>query len=136
MVRVKSYRDVFADYLTHPEPKSAAANGNPCSRSDIGLLDREPVFGTRIIYTGKESNRYEDVESESIESWDEVREIFEDPQDDPWRTHTVPILKEMKCSDLARATGKSERYIKALRNGHRRPSNKVSKILSEIARLK
>ena len=133
LVRVKSYHDVFADYLTHPEPKSAAANGNPCSRSDIGLLNREPVFGTGVVYTGKESNRYEDVESESIESWDEVRETYEDPQEDPWRKYTLSILKQIRCADLARATGKTERYIKALRNGKRQPSDEVRIVLTRLA---
>jgi len=133
LVRVKSYRDVFADYLTHPEPKSAAADGSPCSRSDVGLLNREPVFGTRIIYTGKESNRYEDVENESIESWDEVRETFEDQNVDPWTTFVLPILKLIRCSDLSRQTGKSKRFIKALRNGTRQPSSEVKQVLTRIA---
>jgi hypothetical protein len=133
LVRVKSYRDVFADYLTHPEPKSATADGSPCSRSDIGLLDREPVSGTRVIYTGKESNRYEDVENEAVESWDEVRETFEDPFDNTWRRFVVPILKQIRCADLARATCTTERYIKALRNGKRQPSDEVRQILTNIA---
>jgi hypothetical protein len=91
------------------------------------------VFGTRIIYTGKESNRYEDVESEIVESWGEVRETFEDPDQTHWREFVVPRLKQVRCSDLAHATGKSERYMKALRNEKRQPSAEVRQILVNIA---
>ena len=121
-VRVKSYGDVFADYLTHPEPKSASVDGNPCSRSDTGLLDRLPVFGTRVFYTGKESNRYEDVENEEVESWEDVRSNFEDPRQNDFGRFVVPILKLIKCSDLIAETGKGESQLKAVRNGRKKPS--------------
>jgi len=45
LARVKSYAEVFSEYVTHPEPKSAGSNG-PCSRSDRGVLDRQVVVGT------------------------------------------------------------------------------------------
>ena len=133
LVRVKSYEDVLAEYLTHPEPKSARPDGAPCSRSTIGLLSRRAVCGTRILYIGKESNRLEDVDSETVHSWDEVREIHIDPRCEPFRTYVVPILKRLNCAELARAAGVSDRYIKALRNGHRQPSASVRSALTKIA---
>jgi hypothetical protein len=69
LARVKSYGDALADYLTHPEPKSAGPDGAPCSRSTVGLLSRRKVYGTRVIYIGKESNRYEEVDGEAVHSW-------------------------------------------------------------------
>jgi hypothetical protein len=45
-----------------------------------------------------------------------------DPRHEPFRTYVVPILKQLKCAQLARAVGVTERFIKALRNGYRQPS--------------
>src|SRR5216684_7775202 len=84
--------------LTHPEPKSAGPDGAPCSRSTVGLLQRQPVIGTRVIYTGKESNRLEDVESGNIGLWDEIRATYADPR--TFRRYVIPILKIISCSEL------------------------------------
>jgi hypothetical protein len=133
MVRVKSYVDVFAEYITHPEPKSAGPTGAPCSRVDGGLLQRQMIIGTRIIYTGKESNRLEDVENGTIQSWNEVQEIYEDSRCDPFRMYVIPILKQIKCADLASKTKCKERHIIAIRNGYRNPSVTLRKALIQIA---
>ncbi len=132
LVRVKSYADVFAEYLTHPEPKSASGD-HPCSRSDRGLLDRQLIVGTRIIPIGKESNRLEEVENGTIETWDEVRAIYQDSRQDPFRLYVIQILKRMTCSDLTRKTGYKNRHIKAIRNAAANPSPKLRSILIGVA---
>jgi hypothetical protein len=93
LVRVKSYAEVFAEYVTHPEPKSATSCG-PCSRSDRGLLERQLIVGTRVIYTGKESNRLEAVENGTVQSWDEIQEMYEDARRDPITLYVIPIVKQ------------------------------------------
>jgi hypothetical protein len=50
IARVKSYTDVLADYRHHPESKSAALDGTPCSRSTVGLLNRRHVSCAELIY--------------------------------------------------------------------------------------
>ena len=61
VVRIKTYRDVVAEYRRHTEHKSLAPDGQPCSPTTVGLLRRRPVEAMRVVYTGKESNRLEDV---------------------------------------------------------------------------
>jgi hypothetical protein len=132
LVRVKSYGEVFTEYVTHPELKSAGRAG-PCSRSDHGLLERQLIVGTRIIYIGKESNRLEEVENGTVQSWDEVQETYEDTRRDPFTLYVVPILKQIKCAELMQKTGCKERHIIAIRNGYRNPSITLRKALIEIA---
>jgi hypothetical protein len=132
LVRVKSYAEVFAEYVTHPEPKSATSSG-PCSRSDRGLLERQLIVGTRVIYMGKESNQLEAVENGTVQSWDEVQGIYEDARRDPFTLYVGTILKQIKCAELVQKTGCKERHIIVIRNGHRNPSATLRKALIEIA---
>jgi hypothetical protein len=126
LVRVKSYRDVFEEYQTHPEPKSAAADGAPCSRTTRGLLSRRPVCAASIVYIGKESNRLDDVEGELVHDWDEVREVYVDPRHDPWRTVIVPILERFPRAEVARAAGiRDEKHVTKLLSGRYDPSPKT-----------
>jgi hypothetical protein len=132
LARVMSYGDVLAEYETHPEPKSAAADGTLCSRTTRGLLQRRPVYATSIVYIGKESNRLEEVEEGLIHSWADVQEVYQDPKRDSWLTYVVPVLKKIVRRELARA-GLSDSQIKRLRNGHCRPSPKTRLILTRTA---
>ena len=119
---VKSYRDVLEAYPVHPEPKSSAPDGSPCSRETVGLLARRPVQVLWVDYIGKESNRLEDVEHGMVHDLDDVLESYVDPNADPWSTVIVPILKKIPLAELKGATGLSGRHLIALRNGHARPS--------------
>jgi hypothetical protein len=89
--------------------------------------------GTRIIYTGKESNKLEEVENGTVDSWDEVRETYEDSRRDPFRLYVIPILKRIPCAELMRITGCKERHIISIRNGYRNPSITLRNALIEIA---
>jgi hypothetical protein len=85
------------------------------------------------ISIGKESNSYEDVEQGTIHDWDEVRSEYYDPRVDPWRAIVVPVLKEMKCSEVANLSGVSERHIARLRNLREKPSPELRERLTKIA---
>jgi hypothetical protein len=61
-ILVKTMGPEVARYWTHPEPKSCDAGGEPWGPLTSGLLRRRPVFAERVLYTGKESNKQEEVE--------------------------------------------------------------------------
>ena len=133
IVRVKTYRDVLAEYLTHPEAKSLDPDGEVCSRQTIGLLQRRPVTRSSLSYVGKESNKLEEVEAGLVYDPEEVYTMYADPEHDPWRTVVVPILKRMPRRQLAELTGLSERQIAAIRNGHARPHTQQRAVLLHVA---
>jgi hypothetical protein len=64
-VRIKTYGDVIALYLRHPEVKSGDADGQPCGRATVGVLSRLHVRASRVRHIGKESNRLEEVEGDN-----------------------------------------------------------------------
>src|SRR5262249_53419538 len=66
-VRIKTYRDVLAEYRGHPEDKSVAPDGGLCRRRTRGLLLRRPVVARSITHIGKESNRLDDLSSGLVE---------------------------------------------------------------------
>ncbi|MGD0483323.1 MAG: hypothetical protein ABSB58_01575 [Gemmatimonadales bacterium] len=76
LVRVVSYRDVLEAYELHPEPKSAAADGSPCSPATLGLLARLSMVAVQITHIGKESNLIEDVEAGWIHDVVAVVSVF------------------------------------------------------------
>ena len=51
--RVKTYRDIIADYRVHPEEKSLGFDGKPSGRGTVGLLSRRvlpcPTAGGRQV---------------------------------------------------------------------------------------
>lgn len=139
IARVKSYRDVLADYRTHPESKSADADGNPCSRSTIGVLQRRHIRVEKdlISYTGKESNRYEEKQSElDIESGEE----HVDPRSDTVKQNVFPILREEGAKNVAGRINVSAREVYRLLKGERNPSAETARKMiragAEIARDK
>jgi hypothetical protein len=67
IARVKSYGDVLEEYEFHEEAKCADANGVPCDKQTVGLLQRRHVtiaWPPRFI--GKESNKLEEVEEGGV----------------------------------------------------------------------
>jgi hypothetical protein len=54
----KTYSDVVSQYRWHPEAKSLAPDGRPCSEQSAGLLQRVPVFAAEEFRSiGKETDR-------------------------------------------------------------------------------
>jgi hypothetical protein len=117
-VRVKTYRDVVAEYRFHPEAKSCGPDGTPCSRQTVGLLQRRPVVATRVAYIGKESNRLEEVEAGLVHTDDAVYNAYHERPDTTWEQDVLPALQSIPVSHLMQATGLARSTIKAIRNGH------------------
>jgi hypothetical protein len=132
--RVKCYRDVLEEYPTHPEPKSAGADGRPCTRSTRGLLTRRHVFAASIYYVGKDSNFLEEVESGLMHDLKAVQQKYLDPREDAWVRFVAPVLKLMPRGELARLANVTERFVQFLRNdGKRKPSRTVRDKLTRAA---
>jgi hypothetical protein len=121
VVRVKTYREVLAEYRTHPEAKSLGPDGAVCGRQTVGLLQRRLVARGTLTYVGKESNKLEEVEAGLIHDPEEVYTEYADPREDPWRTIVLPVLKQMPRRALMEATGLSRSQVTAIRNGHAMP---------------
>jgi hypothetical protein len=73
-------------YESHPEAKCADSTGAPCSKQTVGLLGRRRIAFKRIIYIGKESNRLEEVEEQSLLDPSDVYTHYVDPQRDECAT--------------------------------------------------
>lgn len=131
-VRVKSYRGVLESYATHPEPKSAAPDGSPCSQSTVGLLRRREIVEGSRVYIGKESNKLEEVQEGRVHDLDDVQQVFRHPGDDPWENEIIPELREVPRKELAGALGVSERTVTSWRQGHSRPREATRKRVLEF----
>jgi hypothetical protein len=105
LVTVKTYGDTILDYATHPEPKSLAADGTPCDRTTIGLLERRSVSPTIIQHIGKESNRLEEAQAGLLEDSDEPLNRYDDHDLVVFRELAVPILRHLGVRETARRTG-------------------------------
>ncbi len=133
-VRVKTVREVLREYEFHPESKCADANGNPCSKQTIGLLQRRHVQIEQVKYIGKESNSLEDVDSGMVHSAQNVYTEYPDPQRDEWQTKVVPALRKISLRVLERESGLSRRMLIDARTGRRRPHRKNQELIAAIVR--
>ena len=133
VVRIKTYRDVVTEYRRHAEYKSLAPDGQPCSPTTTGLLRRRPVEVTRVVYTGKESNRLEDILHGLIADEDEVTNEYRDPNNDPFVLFVAPVLRTMSVQTVVEASGLGVRTVKRARSGKVRPHSGARDILTTIA---
>ncbi len=76
-----------------------------------------------ITYIGKESNRWEEVEEQSLFDSDAVYTEYPDPRRDEWATRILPKLKAMPLRELMQRTGLPRSTLQAVRAG-RRPHQK------------
>jgi hypothetical protein len=136
-VKVKTNRDVLDRYRNHPEPKSLDANGKPCTRSTIGVLQRRPVRATEIAYIGKESNRLEDATAGLVHDLGEILTNYSDPHLDPYRTLALPALRTLGTVEIAEAAGLDQRTIQRLlrerQYPHRRHRSALIAVAAELA---
>jgi len=130
IVRVKSSRDVYEEYESHPERKSADTDGRPAGRRTRGLLDRLHVHALSLTYVGKESNLLEDVENEIVHDWHEFQQEYRDLRADLMNG----VLLKIPCEYLADAAGISTGAIRSIRNGHSRPTPKTRELLIRAAK--
>jgi hypothetical protein len=128
VARIRTFGSVLDRFVSHPEPKSAAADGSPSNRQTVGLLKRRHVSVGSIMYVGKETNRLEDVDNGLVHDWSEVYSVYKNPAHEAWRKQ-LPQLKKIPSRTLAAVAGISTRAIKAIRNGHSVPSLKTRGLL-------
>jgi hypothetical protein len=119
--RVKTYAEVIREYEYHPESKCGEANGKPCRKQTIGLLQRRHVKIDLIKYIGKESNSLEDVEAGLAHSPENGYTEYTDRRRDEWQIKIMPILQRTPLSTLIKLTRKSRRTLIDARTGKRRP---------------
>jgi hypothetical protein len=120
--RVKTHGEVLREYEFHPEAKCADADGNPCGKKTVGLLQRRLIRIDEIKCIGKESNSLEEVEAGLIHSAQSVYTEYPDRRRDEWETKIRPALqKPGLISALMKMTDVSRRTLIDARTGRRRP---------------
>jgi hypothetical protein len=132
--RVKTYGEVLQEYEFHAESKCADADGNPCGKQTIGLLQRRHVRIDEIKYIGKESNSLEEVDAGQIHSAQNVYTEYLDQRRDEWQTKILPALKKVPLKILVKMSGMSSRELKYVRAGRSRPHRKNREVLTAILR--
>ena len=132
--RVKTYGEVLREYEIHPESKSADADGKPCGKQTVGLLQRRHVRIDQIKYVGKESNSLEEVEAGLIHSAENVYTLYTDPRRDEWQTKILPVLKKIPLAVLAKMSVLSRRELSNIKAGRSRPHRTNQELLASIVR--
>jgi len=130
IARVKSYGDVLRKYETHPESKAADAQGEPCSRRTVGLLQRRRVRIESVYYIGKEANKLEVVDAGMVHRASDVYTEYVDAgrERKAWLREVVPQLNAMTLRELQRRTGLSRAALQAVRAG-RIPTPRIARSL-------
>jgi hypothetical protein len=106
LVHIRTYRDIIAAYLAHPETKSLAPDGTPCRGNTRGLLQHRPVRGVLPAhYIGKEANRIDDRTHGLVDDADEYRTEYTDPTDPEWAQRILPVLASIARRELAQKLG-------------------------------
>jgi hypothetical protein len=134
VARVKTYGDVTTEYEFHPEAKCSDANGSPCVRQTVGLLQRRHIWVDQIKYIGKESNSLEEVGQGLIHSELSVYTEYPDQRRDEWQTKIVPALNQIPLAQLEAISGLSRRTLIYARTGRRRPHKKHQDILTTVVK--
>jgi hypothetical protein len=133
LARVKSYGDVLEKYEFHEEAKCADASGEPCDRQSVGLLSRRHIRIEKLHFIGKESNKLEEVEEQSISDAADVYTEYPDQRRDEWATRILPALRQISLADLQRLSGLDRRTLQRIRAG-KQPHAKNRDGLAEIVR--
>lgn len=119
VVQVQTYTDVVAEYRSHPEAKSADADGNPCNRGTTGLLSRQHVRAVARRVIGKEANRLDEVEAGLIGDPNDVYTEYRRPGS---RLATLRrALAVLPARDIAQAGGLSTRQLTDIMAGRVAP---------------
>ncbi len=119
VVGVRTFRDVLDRYRTHPEPKSLAPDGRPCTRATTGLLDPRPIRALSITHVGKETNLLDEIQAGLIGDEDEVLTEYRHLDRDTWLAVELPALRLVSMTRLVTASGLPERTIQYARAGRR-----------------
>jgi len=125
---------VLREYEVHPEAKRADSTGKPRSKQTEGLLRRRHEAIDSLTYMGKESNKLEEVEEQSLLDPSDVCTQYLDLRRDAWTTKILPKLKAMPLPELMERRGLSRSTLQAIRAG-RRPHPKNRDILRAALQL-
>ncbi len=119
LARVQNYGDVLRSYEFHEEAKCADATGAPCIEQTVGLLKRRLVRVQRLHFIGKESNKLEEVEEQSVPSATDVYTEYPDPRRDEWIAAVARLeaMTKSQLRELEVKTGISLTTLKAWRRG-------------------
>ena len=132
--RVKAYGDILRVYEFHLESKCSDANENPGGKQTVGLLYRWHIRIEHIACIGKESNRFEDVESGLIHSEQSVYTEYPDPKRDEWQMKILPALRKAPLPLLVKKSGMSRWALMDARAGRSRTHQKQRERLASIVR--
>jgi hypothetical protein len=125
-IRVQTFANVLDRFRNHPEPKSAGPDGSPSDRRTTGLLGRLNVHVLTVLHIGKESNLLEQQEEGTL---------LTDPQAVYLGEGDLEAIRSqldrVSISELAARSGVSERMLRSVRQGTRRPSEKVLEAIIE-----
>jgi hypothetical protein len=129
--QVRDFDMVFREYTQHPEAKSLAPDGSPCTSTTRGLLRRRPIEAiTPFRFIGKEVDR---SMQDDLNVFSDVRPIEYRP-DGQQQAHKSDILPEghryiarvvennigkLSTKELARKTGLDRNTIRRWRRGER-----------------
>jgi hypothetical protein len=136
IARVKTFRDVVAEYRVHPEAKSAGPDGEPCGRATTGLLRRRDVVAARVRYIGKESNRIDEVDAELVHDEEDVSTEYVDPRRAGWQRDTLPRLGAVPTSALARELGVNVSTVKRWKAGAMTPHTRHREAIGRLLATK
>jgi hypothetical protein len=123
----------FEQYCKHPEQKSLAPDGTPCSSETAGLLQRYPVVATKFKFIGKETERgWEQSEDIStllprLKHYGENRNLV----DEQLQKH----LNQISLAFLQSQTGLSRHTIVRARRGQSIRKNSLRLLKSVIQKM-
>lgn len=133
---MKTYGDVLREYEYHPEAKCADANGKPCGKQTIGLLQRRHVRIKGFKFIGKESNKLEEVEAGMVHDPDSVYTEYPDKRRDEWVTTYLPAIHDMPMAYLEEHSPLWRAQLQRIRSGKQRPHPKNEALLRAIVNAK
>lgn len=131
---MKSYGDVLEEYEYHEEAKCADASGEPCGKQSLGLLTRRQVRIEKLHFIGKESNKLEEVEEQSVSDAADAYTEYPDPRRDEWETKWLPMLRSVPVPQLLEQ-GVSRPTIYAVRAGRKPYGSTKAKLLRMLREL-
>jgi hypothetical protein len=134
-LRLRTFRDVLAEYARHPEHKSGDARRGRGRRTSVGLLPRLRVEAAGVpVHIGKESNQLDEVEEGSITDKSEVYVEYRDERRE-WEA-SLPALRRLRDDKgwrhLATASRLSERAVRYAVNGGKLPRSAARSRLASL----
>jgi len=125
-----------ARYLTHPEPKSADANGAPCARETIGLLRLRHIHADSYTHIGKEANRLDERETDQLTAadLDEHQLEYGGSENKDWEEIYLPRLRQLGVAVIRGQVTISERRLRDILHGRVSPRSALRCQLERISK--